>query len=570
MNVGLPDQTVIFSNGTITTFTNGYQTLIQPFANLYNIEFQLVDPNTGSIVADGYDGVLVANPNDPTLAQFTSTSVIFNNIVGLSTYNLVIFSTGANGADWGGWTVVGLDSVADVLTIQKVYLTGDTIAQMLRADINGDFVITPIDGYLLGNYIARIPNSTIPPTTYPAPLSNPYTKIGTRFNVVRLRVEEFVDRDDDYTSDPNTRAATVHPLQDIFNSDGYFSNHDFFTSPIQMTIIQQLVWSPSLVATNTRSKLVPSVFATEQGFGQNSCTIEGVQCSIYPVTQEFDPGRVDFFVPNNLIIGDGGEIQRPDGDFYKVDFEVATITLEIPDGLFGSERTIDIMTDFIVDYTGNGATRLGFPSMRFADCSFVTQNALADNQVLFSVAVQSFSPNTNGLSPDGYFGAIVDGKMGVSLDTSTGLLTLNFTNLYQDAVLQTLSTKVIVNVFLKKGGFNNQPLFVDSTQVQNMLSLISVFSGANVGGPSALVDVQNDVTGILPILNGGTGLDGYGVFGTVLTSTGTGLSYQFVATPSVSYAATTPGDWAASTPPTNVRDALDRIAAALNALGHRP
>ena len=37
--------------------------------------------------------------------------------------------------------------------------------------------------------------------------------------------------------------------------------------------------------------------------------------------------------------------------------------------------------------------------------------------------------------------------------------------------------------------------------------MISVFSGANDGGPSALVDLGADVTGILPIINGGTGLN---------------------------------------------------------------
>ena len=85
------------------------------------------------------------------------------------------------------------------------------------------------------------------------------------------------------------------------------------------------------------------------------------------------------------------------------------------------------------------------------------------------MAVQSFSPNVNGYSPDGYYGAIVDGKMGVSMDYATGLLTLNFSNLYQDPIMQTLSTKIQINVFLKKGGFNNQPLFVDSTQVLKYL-----------------------------------------------------------------------------------------------------
>jgi hypothetical protein len=217
------------------------------------------------------------------------------------------------------------------------------------------------------------------------------------------------------------------------------------------------------------------------------------------------------------------------------------------------------MSDFIVDYTGNGATRLGFPSMRFADCSFVTANAIANDQIRFSVSVQSFSPNTNGLSDDGYSGTVVDGKMGVSVDFSTGLLTLNFTNLYQDAILQTLSTKVQVTIFLKKGGFNNTPLFVDSSKVQNMLSLISIFSGANVGGPSVLVDLVNDTSGVLPIVRGGTGLNSVGAIGTVLTSTGSGVSYQFVSSASIAYTPSILGNWVGPAP-TTIQQAVDRIA----------
>lgn len=568
-NVGLPLETSIITDGyTTTTFVNGYETLIQPFANLFNISFQVVDPNNGSIVAQGTDGVLVANPTNPRLAQFTSASVDFGVVVGLSSYNLVILSTGANEADYGGWNIVGQNTITDVLTLQKIHLTGDVIAQMLRADIDSDFFISYSDGYLLSNYVDRQATSNpIPPPVYPAPTSNPYTKIGTTFNVIRLRLEEFVDRSDDYAANPDERALTVHPVQDIFEGDGYYASHIYVTTdgysfPVPLAITEQLVWEPQIVVCSAKSKLVPAVFTSETGFSENSCTIEGVQCSVYPVVQPFDPGRVDYFVPNNLIIGDGGEIWRPDGDFYKVDFEIGTVILEIPDGLFGTERTIDIVNDFIVDYTGQGVTRLGFPAMRFADCSTVTNTALANNQITFSVSVQSFSPNTNGLSTDGYYGAIVDGKMGVSMDYATGLLTINFTNLYQDPVLQTLSTKVQVNVFLKKGGFNNLPLFVDSTTVGNMLSLISVFSGANDGGPSALVDLQNDVlaTSVLPIVNGGTGLNAVGAAGTVITSNGTTISYQYVTGGSVGYTPAVPANWSGS-PPTTVQQALDRIAA---------
>lgn len=156
--------------------------------------------------------------------------------------------------------------------------------------------------------------------------------------------------------------------------------------------------------------------------------------------------------------------------------------------------------------------------MRFADCSLVSSAALANDQLRFSVAVQSFSPSTGGTDEDGYSGVIIDGKIGVYMDYTTGLLSLNFTNLYEDVVLQTLNTKIQIQVFLKKGGFNNTPIVINSTQVQNMLQLISVFSGANLGGPSALVDLTTDVTGILPILNGGTGIDSIGISGSVLIS----------------------------------------------------
>lgn len=560
LNVGLPVSSIITTNTITTTFTNGYNTYTQPFANAFGLSFQLVDPVTNDVVASGTDGVIVANPADARLAQFTSSTVNFGVIVGLSSFKVIILTAGD--ANHGGFDVIGLDNNTDVLTIRKIVLSGDVLGQMLRADIDGDFVITFNDGYLLQSYIERMVLTNSPHSTFPGPSTNPYTKIGTTFNVIRFKLEKFIDRTDDYSTTIPNRSSAVHISPDIFLDDGYLAQHNFYASPLPLVIQKQLTWDESLIVTSTRSKSVPTVFTSLNGFSENPCTLEGISCNVYPVQLDFDPGRVDYYVPNNLIIGDGGELQRPDGNFYKVDFEVGTIVLEIPDGLFGTEKTINIMDDFISDYNGNGITRLGFPAMRFADCSFVSADALAKDQVRFSVSVQSFSPNNNGLSVDGYTGAIVDGKMGVSIDYSTGLLTLNFTNLFQDIVLQSLSTKVQINVFLKKGGFNNAPIFVDSVKVQNMLKLISVFSGAVDGGPSALVDLENDTSGILPIIHGGTGLNAVGAFGTVLTSNGSGVSYQFVNTTHVTYTPASPSKWA-GTPPSDAQSALDRMAALL-------
>jgi len=556
LNIGPPLNTSITTDGYTLTYANGYNSLDVPFTNAFGISFNLVDPTTNIIVASGTDGVLVANPNDNRLAQFTSASINFNSIIGLDTFKLVIVTTSPIN-NYGGFDIVSLDVVTDVLTIRKILLNGETFAQILRADIDGDFRITYNDGYLLQNYIDRAVLTSSFTSTYPGPSTNPYTNIGKTFNVLRFKVEKFVDRTDDYSSVTTGRPNVVHPIQDIFKSDGYYASHNFYLNPSILAFDKQLVWDPALIIVDSNTKFVPAIYNQSTGFAKNKCIVDGVECNNYPIPLDFDPGRTDFYIPNNLIIGNG-EFVNPDGTNYKIDFEINNIVLEIPDGIFDSEKTINVMDDFIANY-GNGLTRLGFPAMKFSDCSFIEADALANDQLRFSVAIQSFSPNIDGLSSNNLSGIIVDPKMGVSFDEKTALLTINFNNLYQDAVLKTLSTKVQITVYIKKAGFSNKPLFVDSTKVQNMLKLISVFSGANVGGPSALVNLSEDVTDILPLLHGGTGLNAIGTNGSVLTSNGSSLSYQFVNTVNVLYSPGTPANWA-SAPPTTVQQALDRLA----------
>jgi len=445
---------------------NQYITQTTFFSNDVLLTWQLIDPNTMIVLASGVDGALTVNPNDGSIANFNSQSANFNNITNLNTDKLVIsgslFSAGNNGT----FSIINLIDNHNI-TIQKLYYTSETILEILRIDIDTDMIADTTDTGLITNYINLV--SPFPSHTSPA------NKVGTPFNAIRLTLEEYVDRADDYPSSSTTRNASIHPKPDIF-LDGYtfWAGDNLKTNPITFNVVKQLVWNESSVVANSNPRMVPVSFVHENGFILNDCTIKGTTSQVFPQNPAFDPGRNDFFLPNNLIMNTGGQIIIPDGYFFKVDVEVGIISLEIPDGYFDTEKTLNLLTDFVADFSGDGFTRIGYPAMRFADCSTVGLNALINNQVRFEVSVQSFSPQLNGVDPNCLEGVIVDGKIGVSIDYTSGLLTLNFTNLYQDPVKQTLNTKIQIVAYLKKAGWNNTPIFVNSVKTQNILGLITL------------------------------------------------------------------------------------------------
>lgn len=531
LNIAPPLNTSITTNGITTSYTNGYTMLSKSFSNLFGVSFQIINSSSpsvpGPVIASGSDGILVADPNNADLAQFTSASVNFSAISSLSTYKLVLLNN-LSPENYGVFIIDSVNINTDVLSIRKQLISVDHIERVLRADVDGDFYVSFSDGYLLNEYVKNNAGPLYGSPTYPAPSTNPYTKIGTSFNVFKFTLEKYDDRNDDYTNLYNGRGSAIHQKQDIFILDSGLYSKNFLTNPAAILIEKKLSWNDYLVVSNSKPPLLPSTFTKFSNHVEYPKQIDGVKCTLYPITPDFEKDNIDYFIPDNLIIGAGGSFKNEDGTDYKIDFEVASLVLEIPDGLFGTERTLDILHDFVADYNGKGITRLGYPALRFADYSFVNDDAINNDQMRLSVAVQSFSPNLDGMTSDGYEGVIVDNKLGVSVDYNSGLITINFTNLYEDEILKTLSTKIQIMIYLKKAGFNNKPKFIDSDKVSNLLSLISVFSGANVGGVSALVDLENDTTGILPVFNGGTGLNSVGPVGTVLVSNGSGLSYQFL------------------------------------------
>jgi hypothetical protein len=424
------------------------------------------------VVGSGTDGIITPNPNNGAIANFEDASVHFNNIISnLGGVSIVISNSTASSGNNGTFPVAAL--ITDInITIQKTFYNSETILQIMRGDIDGDMILDSVDYNYISDYIEAVP-----------PVTSPANLVGTPFQVVRLTLEEYVDRNDDYPSTIANRSTKLHPLPDIF-LDGYasFAGVDVETvvNPnssngygISFNLTEQLIWDDYAVLTSPNTpRMVACSFTDQTGAPIPPNLDPGIETAVaYPQPPPFDAGKNDFFVPDNLIINNGGQILRPDGYFMKMDFELGTIIIEVPPVSFNTEHSVNILTNFVADFSGTGYTMLGYPAMRFSDGTTVSLNALMLHQVRFAVAVQSFSPQLNGLDPNCLSGIIVDGRIGVSVDYSTGLLTLNFTNLYQDIILQTLNTKVEITVYLKKAGWNNTPIFVNSVQAQNILAV---------------------------------------------------------------------------------------------------
>lgn len=441
------------------------------FVQDINLHWQIIDPNLG-VVASGVDGILVPNPLDGTLANFQSASANFASITNIGSNTILVSNSSASQGNDGSFLITNLIDNHDI-TIKKIYYTSDTIMEILRADISGDMIVGNDDIEYISNYA-----NCVPP--FPADTS-PGNKVGTTFTCIRLTFEEYIDRFDDYDTNPAARSSVVHPLPDLY-LDGYslFANDNLFLNPIQFSITKQLVWEASNITETSDPRLVLSSFNYQSG-GILDPEPPGIIDQSFPLPPAFDPGRNDILIPNNLIMN-GGQIITPDGYFFKVDLEVVPVVLEIPPVPFSDGYSINLLTDIIADYSGTGYTRIGNPAMVFADGSFVSMQAIINNQIMFQVAAQSFCPQLTGIDPNCLEGIIVDGKIGVSMDFGTGVLTLNFNNLYQDPVLQTLNTKLQIMVHLKKAGWRNQPVYLNSARLQNILG-VPTPTPANISCP---------------------------------------------------------------------------------------
>jgi len=436
---------------------------------------------------------IIINPNADLISQQLVGSKLIpnNNCAGVN------YSISAVRLCTDGYGDVNGDGVIDHFDIDRAaQLLGQSLAfpstqslisagvfdtlEIIRADVDGDGYISHADVDRISAYVSKDGYHSFP--------------VGSSFTHIEIEVQNPTGRYDGYYDcdgyirvngdstnkvSPTDLSATqlqyygFNSVPDITADDPAFTVVPF--APLPFVVLPIPFWKDYMLQVSSEARLVPATFTFANDTGSlinqdtGLCATEGAVVCVDPF--EFgsacNPGRNDFFVPDNLIIGKGQILDRM-GNYFKQDFEVHTIVLELPQEKMFNQAVIDVFQKLVVD-SGDGFTSTGYSAAKFADCTTVQPGALERNQLRFGVSIQSIFPNQDGSDIDGY-GVIVDNIFGIYMDQTTGLMTLTINDISNSAMYPELRTKILITVYLKKAGWNNVPLVVPYNQVSGLFA----------------------------------------------------------------------------------------------------
>jgi hypothetical protein len=273
------------------------------------------------------------------------------------------------------------------------------------------------------------------------------TTIGKSFKVIRIAVSSLDDNRDD---DAIARSA-LNILSDFPALVGQP------VSSITMSIQTKVGWIPENLFCSNYQKYVPTIFMSTQAPVSNPenrfDAVDGTPRS-----------KTDLYSPNNIILS--GQILNEDGSYHKNDCELNSITLSLAGGVANQEINIDVFEFFVALPTGSdtGLTSKNIQAMKFADGTYIDSNAIANNQLRFTASVASYVPDSTA-------------SMHVGTRMNGGILTLSFSDMpLNPPASLSMITKVVINVYAKKSGFNNKPVELNSTQTANLLGIVSTTS----------------------------------------------------------------------------------------------
>ncbi len=353
-----------------------------------------------------------------------------------------------------------------------------SILEFIRADIDGDGVISISDVDVITAIYQKNSSEIVLP-------------FGATFERMVLYLENLYGRNDAfYSSDPGyIRILTSTPdkqsyvtLSDyellwygypvpvsIETSEPAIIASPFIAVNYQLDITP--IWNSFFLKTAYTARFLPCAFTSSTSTPTYSCEdINKFYCSNFERTATTSGGAVNMFIPDNLIIGNG-QILGSDGNYFPIDIESKVISFTLPSTAI-LDKSIDIFDIFIADETGtSGFTSKGFAAMKFSDCSYVTKDALALNQIRMGLSIESMAQNIDGYSPVDGYGAIIDPLVGTFLNHNTGVLTIRASNVYGSNINNTLNCRINITVMAKKSGWKNKHMDVTSDELTVLLDL---------------------------------------------------------------------------------------------------
>jgi hypothetical protein len=479
------------TNLTLATLRESSDPLIIGCARDANAKINNIITGTQNLpgLASGNTFIII-NPNTDLISQQLIGSELIpnnNSAVGYSIVNVRLCTDGYGDVNGDGSIDSDDRDRATQLLGQSLLLSStqsliaagvfDTL-EIIRADVDGDGYITSSDVNLISDYVSRVRNSF--------PVGSSFTHVEIDVQNSTGRFDGYYDCDGYIRIDGNRNIINPNVLSSAelgyygFKSNSNIAGDDFAFSLVPFIPVTYVVkpipfWQDYMVQVSSKSRLVQATFSSTQSNNDlfdstGDCSSSGI--SVCQDLSDFgsscDPGKNDYFVPNNLIIGEGQILDRQ-GNFFKQDLEIGFITLELPRERMFNHAVINVFQKFILD-SGNGLTSVGYPAAKFADCSTVQADALLNNQVRFGVSIQSIFPNQDGYDSVKGYGIIIDNVVGVNIDQSTGLMILTMNDIENDSINPELRTKILITIYLKKAGWNNAPLVVPSNQVVGLFS----------------------------------------------------------------------------------------------------
>jgi len=450
---------------------NSTTTQLQSFPGLVkNDTFCIINPDPDLLSMMMVGSKLIPNDNCTQLSYKIYSTVVCTDGYGDTNGDGIIDATDLQRAS--ELIGEGIYLPATQAKIRDGYIS---TLELMRADVDGDFVVSANDVDLIQAFINKERNS------FP---------VGTSFTHLCLQVQQLIGRSDGYFSCTDSlvrldgyMSSTV-PVSSLSISERLYDGYEIPVSidetdssfniipfvPIEFKIVPQPFWQSHFLNLSSETRILPTTFTFSDGIGESSCsTISTFTCEnpneIAPVS---DPGRNDLYAPDNLIIG-RGQILRSDGTPFKNDFEIGTVILELPE-IPIENKSLNVFDTFVAD-RGNGKTSAAYNAMRYSDCTYVQPEDLEQNRIRLDISIMSISKNIDGYeSTDGYGLVINDIPVGIYVDQLTGLLTIWCTDVNYDPIYKNLRTKLQILVYLKKAGFNNTAVTVSGDETNGLLN----------------------------------------------------------------------------------------------------